>query len=171
MATFNEPMSITIYDNNPIRRYEQNNLKLVKFHDKFFNETLLESDSKLRKLDYKCRRFINQKNYTKCGELIPGEFPGPADTEGMSPAELIELDKERLKWLRVDHRRVKLVPFTSGEKKEFDPNIHYSGIDSRVVYIADAGNHCIRRILIKQANVDTFAGICGVPGFKDGIYG
>jgi hypothetical protein len=32
-------------------------------------------------------------------------------------------------------------------------------------------NHCIRRILVKQANIDTFAGICGIYGFKDGVYG
>mmetsp|Transcript_24676 Transcript_24676/g.38386 ORF Transcript_24676/g.38386 Transcript_24676/m.38386 type:complete len:241 (+) Transcript_24676:734-1456(+) len=32
-------------------------------------------------------------------------------------------------------------------------------------------NHCIRRIVAKQANVDTFAGICGVAGFKDGVFG
>jgi len=48
---------------------------------------------------------------------------------------------------------------------------HDMEIDPRIVYIADMGNHCIRRIVIKQANVDTFAGICGVPGFKDGLYG
>ena len=43
-------------------------------------------------------------------------------------------------------------------------------IDPRIIYIADKGNHCIRRILVKQANVDTFAGVCGTSGFKDGIF-
>jgi hypothetical protein len=48
---------------------------------------------------------------------------------------------------------------------------HDKEIDPRKVYIADRDNHCIRRIYIKQANVDTIAGICGIPGFKDGLFG
>ena len=36
--------------------------------------------------------------------------------------------------------------------------------------MADAGNHCIRRIVTRQANVDTVAGVCGKPGFVDGIF-
>jgi hypothetical protein len=54
-----------------------------------------------------------------------------------------------------------------------DPLIpfEHDSLDPRIVYIADAGNHCIRRILIKQANVDTFAGICGISGFSDGVFG
>ena len=48
---------------------------------------------------------------------------------------------------------------------------HDDSIDPRLIYIADRDNHCIRRIIIKQANVDTIAGVCGIPGFKDGLYG
>ena len=44
-------------------------------------------------------------------------------------------------------------------------------LDPRVVYIADRKNHCVRRIKVRQANVDTFAGVCGVSGFTDGLLG
>lgn len=45
------------------------------------------------------------------------------------------------------------------------------GIDPRIIYIADSGNHCIRRLIVSDANIDTFAGVCGTPGFKDGPLG
>ena len=44
-------------------------------------------------------------------------------------------------------------------------------IDPRIVYIAGCGNHCVRRIKVKLRNVDTFAGLCGEPGFKDELFG
>ena len=34
------------------------------------------------------------------------------------------------------------------------------------LYVADKGNHCIR--MIKNGTVDTFAGMCGTPGYLDG---
>ena len=40
-----------------------------------------------------------------------------------------------------------------------------------MVYIADKDNHCIRRLVVKKAHVDTYAGVCGTPGFKDGVFG
>jgi len=73
-----------------------------------------------------------------------------------------------LDWLRVDFKRIKMVSFADSEN--FPAFEHDESIDPRIVYIADMGNHCVRRILIKQANVDTFAGVCGQPGFKDGVY-
>ena len=36
--------------------------------------------------------------------------------------------------------------------------------------MADTGNHCIRRITVRQANVDTVAGVCGSPGYADGLF-
>jgi hypothetical protein len=48
MGTFNEPMSLTIYDNNPNRRYKMDNLKIIKFFDKFF-EAVLDEETFLLK--------------------------------------------------------------------------------------------------------------------------
>jgi hypothetical protein len=41
-----------------------------------------------------------------------------------------------------------------------------NGID---LFIADAGNHCIRKYEIATGNVTTIAGICGVMGTADGV--
>ena len=76
--------------------------------------------------------------------------------------------EHELEYGRVDFRRVKLVPFPP---KILNPFVYDTLLDARVAYVADMGNHCVRRIVVKLANVDTFAGICGEPGFKDGIYG
>ena len=71
-----------------------------------------------------------------------------------------------LKWARVDYRRVKLINPNSPPQNYK----HDSSIDPRIVYIADSGNHCVRRIQVKLRNVDTFAGVCGEAGFRDGLY-
>lgn len=82
------------------------------------------------------------------------------------------LTLDYLKWARVDFKKVKLVSLTP---KLDIPFLHKStlegGIDPRVIYIADSASHCIRRILVKQMNTDTFAGVCGISGFKDGLFG
>ena len=39
-----------------------------------------------------------------------------------------------------------------------------------MVYVADTKNHCIRRIVLKQRNVETVAGVCGRPGLVDGVF-
>ena len=93
-----------------------------------------------------------QANYTTCGVLIDENFPYPI----------------------IDHRRVKYIPFTKGLLPEFfEREGQYWVFDNqepRMVYIADAGNHCIRRIIVRQANVDTVAGVCGQPGYSDGVF-
>ena len=38
------------------------------------------------------------------------------------------------------------------------------------MYIADTGNHCIRRLTVRQSNVDTVAGVCGSEGLADGVF-
>ena len=38
------------------------------------------------------------------------------------------------------------------------------------MYIADSGNHCIRRLNVALRNVDTVAGVCESPGYKDGPF-
>ena len=40
MGLFNEPTSLTIYDNNPDRRWKMDNLRIVRFYDKFFEKNL-----------------------------------------------------------------------------------------------------------------------------------
>jgi hypothetical protein len=117
--------------------------------------------------------WVDEYNYTLCGTIIPKEFEPPvftADEESV----LTEQEKKDIiykayqNWMRVDFKKVKLVPFAYTKLlEEYD---YDESIDSRVVYIADKANHCIRRILIKQANVDTFAGVCGFAGFKDGLF-
>lgn len=39
------------------------------------------------------------------------------------------------------------------------------------MYIVDRANHCVRRLVVQKAHVDTYAGICTKAGFKDGPYG
>jgi hypothetical protein len=66
--------------------------------------------------------------------------------------------------------RIKYISFA--KLSPLEKNYQYpADVDARTVYIADTGNHCIRRLVISKAHVDTFAGICGSPGFKDGPFG
>lgn len=91
----------------------------------------------------------NFKNYTNCAYQIDEKFP----------------------FKIVDHRRVRYMTFI--EESEQDANITKARAeegDYREVYIADTGNHCIRKLTVIQANVETVAGVCGVPGFVDGYY-
>lgn len=172
-AFFNKPTSVFVYDDNPNNRYLQDNLRPIIMHDKFFKPDI---DKETKELRDRCFVAVGRNNYTLCGTLVPDKFvpPREADEEyheimhDMNDTER-EAFKEKmyLKWARVDHKRIKLVPMVETTRKFY----HDSTIDPRIVYIADSGNHCIRRILIKQANVDTFAGTCGQKGFKDGIFG
>ena len=117
-------------------------------------------------------QFVNRLNYTRCGKLIPKEFEPPTFTPEQN-ATLGEAEMDRivktaeLDYGRVDFKRVKLVPFPP---KILNPFVYDTILDARIAYIADYGNHCIRRIVVRLANVDTFAGICGEPGFKDGVF-
>lgn len=95
--------------------------------------------------------FVTYKNYTTCGVLIDENFPYPI----------------------IDHKRVKYIPFTSGLIPDFferEGELYvFEEQEPREVYIADTGNHCIRRLTVRQANVDTVAGVCGQPGLVDGV--
>ena len=42
--------------------------------------------------------------------------------------------------------------------------------EDRIVYVADTKNHCIRKVVLQQRNVETVAGVCGRPGFVDGVF-
>lgn len=44
-------------------------------------------------------------------------------------------------------------------------------VGTTYVYVADTGNHWIRKISLGSSNVDTVVGVCGTPGFKDGPLG
>lgn len=71
---------------------------------------------------------------------------------------------------KIDFRRVKYIPFADLPVNE--RNYQYkSDEEPRVAYIADKGNHCIRRLDVSKRNIDTYAGTCGTPGFKDGPAG
>ncbi len=41
-----------------------------------------------------------------------------------------------------------------------------NGVD---FFVADAGNHCIRKYVIATGNISTIAGVCGVTGTADGV--
>jgi len=148
-------MSVTVFDNNPDKRMYMDNLVLIKFYDKFFDtDGAPRSDMSLDDsiIFNNCTRFIHYSNYTLCGEIIPREFETPD-----LPATMTENEKEdaiyeaRLRWERVDFKKIKLfsliedppIPFEHAADRLED------GIDYRIVYIADMGNHCIRRILIR----------------------
>ena len=49
------------------------------------------------------------------------------------------------------HERVKLFSLVEDPENSFEHEADRTedGIDNRIVYIADTGNHCIRRILIR----------------------
>ena len=96
--------------------------------------------------------YATYNNYTECGVLIDENFPYPI----------------------VDHKRVKYIPFVSGMIPEFfqrdGEQYIFDYQEPREVYISDTGNHCIRRLTVRQANVDTVAGVCGQPGNQDGVF-
>lgn len=76
---------------------------------------------------------------------------------------MVEIERrnklDELAWGRLDFRKIKLVSFAPDPITPFfhDPK----DVDPRIVYIADKNNHCIRRIVVRLSNVDTFAGVCG----------
>ena len=74
MGLFNEPTSLTIYDNNPDRRWKMDNLRIVRFHEKFFEKDL---DKETFLLKDQCMQWAHKSNYTLCGKLIPREFEPP----------------------------------------------------------------------------------------------
>lgn len=153
-------MSITIYDNNPDIRRAADNLHLVRFHDKFFEPNMTKETRELKEL---CMQFAHASNYTLCGVKIPREFEPPEFTdeemENLTEQEMENIRmKAELDYGVLNFKRVKLIPFPPKILNTFE---HDQTIDPRIVYIADMGNHCIRRIVIKLANVDTFAGMCG----------
>ena len=58
---------------------------------------------------------------------------------------------------------------------DFTKDSDFSGVTDTIgttyVYVADTGNHWIRRISLSDSNVETVAGICGTSGFLDGPLG
>lgn len=61
MGTFNDPTSLTIYDNNPDRRRKMDNLVILKFHEKFFEAVLDEETNRLKD---NCMQWAHKSNYT-----------------------------------------------------------------------------------------------------------
>lgn len=114
-------------------------------------------------LKNECMKWVNRSmdRLDECGFIRPREFEPP---EGASDDEI---KRAELQWGRVDSERVKLVNLNPPEIDY----VHDMTIDPRIVYIADSGNHCVRRIKVKLRNVDPFAGLCGEAGFKDGLFG
>lgn len=93
---------------------------------------------------------MNMQNFRECGDLIGQDFP-----------EKI-IDNKRIKYIPMAEIPFELYNFSYPTDENFD---------ARIVYIADSSNHCIRRLKIMETEVDTFAGICGKPGFVDGPFG
>ena len=90
--------------------------------------------------------YIHIYNYTECGVLITEDF----------------------KFKIIDRRKVHYVGMVPYEMLSIDQrkeNIKEYEFEERVAFIADSGNHCIRKINVRQAHVSTYAGICGNPGF------
>jgi len=92
MGLFNQPMSLYVYDNNPNVRREQDHLRPVLFHDKFFE---LDMDDATRELKERCMIWVTEYNHTECGTLIPREFEEPTFTDEeravMSQKEIDEI--------------------------------------------------------------------------------
>ena len=124
--------------------YQKSSLGIMK--QKYLRPVWLKDPDK-----FECI-YATHKNYTKCGVLIDENFP----------------------YNIIDHRRVKYIPFAVGQIPEFferdGGHYIYNFAEPREIYIADTGNHCIRRLTVRQANVDTVAGVCGSPGFSDGVF-
>mmetsp|Transcript_14027 Transcript_14027/g.23832 ORF Transcript_14027/g.23832 Transcript_14027/m.23832 type:complete len:110 (-) Transcript_14027:861-1190(-) len=78
MGSFNQPSSIAVFDNNPMLRKEQDNLILIRLHDKFFAPSL---NSQTQRLKETCLRFAHQSNFTLCGTRVSKEFEPPSYTE------------------------------------------------------------------------------------------
>lgn len=68
---------------------------------------------------------------------------------------------------RINTDNVKFIDFT----EDSDLIGVTDTIGTTYIFIADTGNHCIRRINLDSSNVDTIAGICGTSGFLDGPLG
>jgi hypothetical protein len=123
-----------------------------------YNHTAVKFDLYMRPVylldkmrnDILCKnKNYNFKNYTKCAYAMEDDFP----------------------YSIVDHARVQYIPFVETTPEDFNKTRNYTEQgDFREVYIADTENHCIRKLTILQANIETVAGICGRPGFQDGIY-
>eukprot|EP00347_Sterkiella_histriomuscorum_P014857 403359260 len=95
-----------------------------------------------------CKRDVNMTTYERCGKIIDDTYPNNT----------------------LDGSKIKYIPFVTLSPQE--KNFSYSlNNEPRIVYIADRLNHCIRKLDISKAEVSTYAGICGKPGFKDGVFG
>jgi hypothetical protein len=78
-------MSVAIFDNNPERRRKMDNLILIRFHEKFFDKKYYrrlkpEQRSRLKSLNATCQRFglyLTEKNYSRCGVIVPKEYKKP----------------------------------------------------------------------------------------------
>lgn len=109
-------------------------------------------DTETQALKDRCMRWVSEYNYTECGILIEKEFVRPPKTDprfdGMTELEYHKFtDQMYLNYSRVDYRRIRMLPFL--DINQYETYVHDPEIDPRVIYIADKGNHCIRRIMVK----------------------
>lgn len=68
-----------------------------------------------------------------------------------------------LKNNKINRTNVKLVNFLN--RTQFNQSNIYK---HQFLYISDMSNHCIRKLDLVTAEVSTYAGLCGSPGFVDG---
>lgn len=71
---------------------------------------------------------------------------------------------------RLNGSAIKYVPFVKLSPAELS-FAYPTNVEPRIVYIADSKNHCIRKLTVEKAEISTYAGVCGTPGFLDGLYG
>jgi hypothetical protein len=148
-ATFLKPSSVTIFDSNSTRMTEMQNLTpffLVNNSTHTWNKRLDCIHGNGLNFTYYSIGNYTQEDDRKnpCGLLIDTNL-----------AALYEV---------IDHKRVKYISLY----RDYEPFSYEKDKDPREAYVADTGNHCIRKLSVEQAYVSTVAGICGKPGFADG---
>jgi len=105
--------------------------------------------------------YATKDNYTSCGGSIITDNTINNDLRPPNQKERIP-DSDT-----INPKNVKIIDFTTDQ----DLLGITDTLGSTYVYVADSGNHCIRRISLSSSNVETIAGVCGTSGFLDGPLG
>lgn len=145
-SLFNTPSSLYIWRSSTHDSIRAGNLKPVLF-----------SAAGASTYDW---LFATKDNYTSCGGSIL--TADNEDNDDKQPNQKIFIPEDDV----VNEKYVKFIDFTTDQDLLGVTDV----IGITYVYVADTGNHCIRRISLSTSHVETIAGICGTPGFLDGPY-